>query len=177
MPGIPAGRRQRGPAGEGMSLPSPRTAGHRTGSSERAIPRKHVSFRCADSAISADCNWMITDRSLRSVAITYPRPNQAVNHRSGREGRHQRLAAPAGRGRPGQRPGDPAIRALRRSLRSVTIVGRYRPCAWHGPWHGTLNSPSTASAVGAIPCVIGAARADSARERTYGKEEVYGSIP
>ena len=52
-----------------------------------------------------------------------------------------------------------------------------RQCAWHGPWHGTLDNPSTASAVSAIPCVIGAASAYGARARSYGKEKVYGSIP
>ena len=76
-------------------------------------PQSHTR---ADSAICADCNWLITNCSLRSVAITYPRPNQAVNHRSGREAGHQRLAAPAAHGRPGQQPGDP------RSA-SVTTLG------------------------------------------------------
>jgi hypothetical protein len=36
---------------------------------------------------------------------------------------------------------------------------------------------SAASAISAIPCVIGAASALSAWERGYGKEKVYGSIP
>ena len=70
--------------------------------------------------------------------------------------------------------------------RSALCAGHYarlrswddaRQRAWHGPWHGTLDNPSTASAISAIPCVIGAASADSARDRTYGKEKVYGSIP
>ena len=44
------------------------------------------------------------------------------------------------------------------------------PGAWHGSWHGETDNSSAASAIGAIPCVIGAARADSARDRSYGKD-------
>ena len=39
------------------------------------------------------------------------------------------------------------------------------------------RNPSAACAVSAIPRVIGAASALSARRRGYGKEKVYGSIP
>jgi hypothetical protein len=49
----------------------------------------------AESAICADCNWLITDCSLQSVAITYPRPDQAVNHRSGREARASASGSPS----------------------------------------------------------------------------------
>jgi hypothetical protein len=49
--------------------------------------------------------------------------------------------------------------------------------AWHGLWHGAPGNPSTASAISAIARGISAASADSARDRTYGKEKVYGSIP
>ena len=96
-------------------------------------PQSHTR---ADSAICADCNWLITNCSLRSVAITYPRPNQAVNHRSGREAGHQRLARAAAHGRPGQQPGDP------RSA-SVTTLGydhRTMPGGARGTGRGTARS-------------------------------------
>jgi hypothetical protein len=51
------------------------------------------------------------------------------------------------------------------------------PPAWHGSWHGAPDNPSTASAISAMAHVISAASAESARDRTYGKEKVYGSIP
>jgi hypothetical protein len=51
--------------------------------------------------------------------------------------------------------------------------GRRGPPAWHGSWHGAPGSSSSASAISAIGRVIGAARAFSARGRTYGKEKVY----
>jgi hypothetical protein len=56
-------------------------------------------------------------------------------------------------------------------------MGRARRRAWHGPWHGVPDTPSTASAISAITRSISAASALSARGRTYGKEKVYGSIP
>ena len=58
--------------------------------------------------------------------------------------------------------------------RSALCAGHYarlrswddaRQCAWHGPWHGTLDNPSTASAVSAIPCVIGALDRTDLRDR------------
>ena len=42
---------------------------------------------------------------------------------------------------------------------------------------GNPGAASAASAVSAIPRVIGAASAPSARGRGYGKGKVYGSIP
>jgi hypothetical protein len=52
---------------------------------------------------------------------------------------------------------------------------RRRP--WNGSWNGAPGNPSTTGAMSAITRAIGAARALSARGRTYGKEKVYGSIP
>ena len=49
--------------------------------------------------------------------------------------------------------------------------------AWTGPWTGAASNPSAASAFSAMSRVIRAARAHAARDRTYGKEKVYGSIP
>lgn len=42
--------------------------------------------------------------------------------------------------------------------------------SWHGSWHGAADSSSSASAISAIGRVIGAASAQNARGRTYGKE-------
>ena len=58
-----------------------------------------------------------TDRRLL-VTVRYrhlPTANREMNHRLSRQTRHQRPAARAAHGRQGQRPGDPAIRALRRT--------------------------------------------------------------
>jgi hypothetical protein len=152
---------------------------HRSRTDDLCVNTQQTSrfVRRSESAISADCNWLITDCSLQSVAITYPRPNQAVNHRSGREARGISVWQPQS-----AMAGCASSRAI---PRSALCAGHYarlrswddaRQCAWHGPWHGTLDNPSTASAVSAIPCVIGAGSADSARGRTYGKK-IYGSIP
>jgi hypothetical protein len=64
-----------------------------------------------------------------------------------------------------QRGGVPACRQPRLNLRVERVVERRG------------GNPSAASAVSAIPRVIGAAGALSARRRIYGKEKVYGSIP
>jgi hypothetical protein len=42
--------------------------------------------------------------------------------------------------------------------------------SWHGSWHGVADSSSSASAISAIGRAIGAASAQNARGRTYGKE-------
>jgi hypothetical protein len=82
--------------------------------------------------------------------------------RPARRARPRLLASPTGN--PGRcallRPGDDARRR-----------------AWNDSWNGAPDNPSTAGAMSAITRAIGAARALSARGRTYGKEKVYGSIP
>ena len=49
--------------------------------------------------------------------------------------------------------------------------------SWHGSWHGAADSSSSTGAISAIGRGIGAASAQNARGRSYGKEKVYGSIP
>ena len=44
-----------------------------------------------------------------------PTADREMNHRLSRQTRHQHPAARAARGRPGQRPGGPASRAVRRT--------------------------------------------------------------
>ena len=106
------------------------------------------------SAICADCNQLITDRSLQSV-IVLPAANREMNHRSSRQTWQRRPAIPR-----------PALSGVRVPGHGACRVARPAPLAWHGPaspawhgsWHGAPGNPSTASAVCAITRVIGAAR-------------------
>lgn len=47
--------------------------------------------------------------------------------------------------------------------------------SWHGSWHGAEDSSSSASAISAIGRGIGAASAQNARGRTYGKKTLYAA--
>jgi hypothetical protein len=51
------------------------------------------------------------------------------------------------------------------------------PPMWNGSWTGRLHNPRTTRATGATRRAVCAASAGHARDRTYGKEKVYGSIP
>ena len=94
-----------------------------------------------------------------------------------------RLAGPgSARGRPGGRtvPGRVSGHRRDRSPGRDALLRRWddaRRRAWNGSWNGAPDNPGTAGAMSAITHAISAARAHSARRRTYGKEKVYGSIP
>ena len=70
---------------------------------------------------------------------------------------------------------NPAVTQRRLSTRSPRTS--YLTCrrSWHGSWHGAADSSSSASAISAIGRGIGAASAQNARGRTYGKEKVCAS--
>src|SRR6516165_6593701 len=81
-----------------------------------------------------------------------PTASREMNHRLGRQTRHQRPVA--GRSRD---PRSPAYAYLDTA-----------PPAWHGSWHGVPDSSSSSRAISATSRAIGAASAYGERDRTYG---------